>query len=237
MRVRNGFSLVEVLLALAIGGLLLMAASSLLVTISQAWANRPATRDAFDAHVNGVAHFMAAMLEEATVNEQTGAGKRAIGLDRPVGFSESDDPLIRFYLREAPPLFFWPHGPATRVHVYLQVDDRDGLCLLWYSDLQELEKNDKGQRVPEDDDEMFLTSVSPFCEEIYYCYYGEEDAKPDDLKDWEIESDLEENLQSGDFRLPAFVKLVFRWEEEDLERTITLAIDKPAPSGVEEEPK
>jgi len=42
---RKGFSLVEVLLALAIGGLVLMAASSLLVTISQAWANRPATRD------------------------------------------------------------------------------------------------------------------------------------------------------------------------------------------------
>ena len=44
----------------------LMAASALLVTISQAWANRPATRDAFDAHVNGVAHFLTAMLEEAT---------------------------------------------------------------------------------------------------------------------------------------------------------------------------
>ena len=36
----QGFSMVEVLLALAIGGLVLMAASALLVTISQAWANR-----------------------------------------------------------------------------------------------------------------------------------------------------------------------------------------------------
>ena len=66
MRRNHGFSLVEVLLALAVGGVVLMAASSLLVTISQAWANRPATRDAFDAHVNGVAHFLTAMLEEAT---------------------------------------------------------------------------------------------------------------------------------------------------------------------------
>ena len=67
MKKKHGFSLVEVLLALAVGGLVLMAASSLLVTISQAWANRPATRDAFDAHVNGIAHFLTAVLEEATL--------------------------------------------------------------------------------------------------------------------------------------------------------------------------
>ena len=63
---KGGFSMIEVLLALAIGGLVLTAASSLLITISRAWAERPATRDAFDAHVNGVAHFLTAILEEAT---------------------------------------------------------------------------------------------------------------------------------------------------------------------------
>ena len=59
--------MVEVLLAMALGGLVLAAASALLVTLAQAWANRPATRDAFDAHVNGVAHFLTAVLEEATL--------------------------------------------------------------------------------------------------------------------------------------------------------------------------
>ena len=105
MKRKTGFSLVEVLLALAIGGLILTAATSLLVTISQAWANRPATRDAFDAHVNGVANFLTAMLEEATLTDGLNSQKKAITLDRAPGFSESDDPLVRFYLREAPPLF------------------------------------------------------------------------------------------------------------------------------------
>ena len=234
---RSGFSLVEVLLALAIGGLVLLSASALLVTISQAWANRPATREAFDTHVNGVAHFLTAMLEEATVPGLAGNERKAVGLGRPVGFSESDDPLIHFYLREAPPLFFWPYGPATRVHAYLYLDDRDGLNLLWFTELQELEKNDKGKQEPEDEDDLFRTLISPFCSEIYFCYYGDEDAASDDIKNWEIKKGLEENLQTGEFRLPAFVKLVFRWDEEDLERTITLAIDRPSPSGVEEEPK
>ena len=239
MKRKNGFSLVEVLLALAIGGLILTAATSLLVTISQAWANRPATRDAFDAHVNGVANFLTAMLEEATLTDGLNSQKKAITLDRAPGFSESDDPLVRFYLREAPPLFFWPEpgSVASRVHVFLQVDDRDGLRLLWYSDLQDLEKNEKGIREPEDDDELFCTVVSPFCSEVFYCYYGDEDDTEDDLKRWEIVDELEEDIDSGDFRLPAFAKLVFRWDEENLERVVSLAIDRPIPSGIAEEPK
>lgn len=239
MKRKNGFSLVEVLLALAIGGLILTAATSLLVTISQAWANRPATRDAFDAHVNGVANFLTAMLEEATLRDGLNSQKKAITLDRAPGFSESDDPLVRFYLREAPPLFFWPEpgSVASRVHVFLQVDERDGLRLLWYSDLQDLEKNEKGIREPEDDDELFCTVVSPFCTEVYYCYYGDEDDTDNDLKRWEIVDELDEDIDSGDFRLPAFAKLVFKWDEENLERVVSLAIDRPIPSGIAEEPK
>ena len=239
MRAKRAFSLVEVLLALAIGGLILTAATSLLVTISQAWANRPATRDAFDAHVNGVASFLTAMLEEATLAEGLNSQKKAIALDRAPGFSETEDPLVRFYLREAPPLFFWPEpgSVASRVHVFLQVDQRDGLRLLWYSDLQELEKNEKGAREPEDDDELFCTVVSPFCTEVFYCYYGDIDDTEDDLKNWEIVDELEEDINSGKFRLPAFAKLVFKWEEENLERVISLAIDRPIPSGIAEEPK
>jgi len=239
MKRKNGFSLVEVLLALAIGGLILTAATSLLVTISQAWANRPATRDAFDAHVNGVANFLTAMLEEATLRDGLNSQKKAITLDRAPGFSESDDPLVRFYLREAPPLFFWPEpgSVASRVHVFLQVDERDGLRLLWYSDLQDLEKNAKGIREPEDDDELFCTVVSPFCTEVFYCYYGDEDDTDNDLKRWEIVDELDEDIDSGDFRLPAFAKLVFKWDEENLERVVSLAIDRPIPSGIAEEPK
>lgn len=237
MNQNRGFSLVEVLLALAIGGLVLMAATALLVTISQAWANRPATRDAFDAHVNGVAHFLTTMLEEATMSDSTSPGKGTVVLERPVGFSESDDPLISFYLREAPPLFFFPRGSASRVRCYFLLDDQDGFNLLWFTELQELEKNEKGVREPEDEDDLFRTLISPFCTEVFYCYYGEEDALPDDIKDWEIKPELEENLQSGQFRIPAFIKLLFRWEEEELERTVTIAIDRTAPSGVVEEPK
>ena len=48
---------------------------------------------------------------------------------------------------------------------------------------------------------------------------------------------MEEDINSGKFRLPAFAKLVFKWEEENLESVISLAIDRPIPSGIAEEPK
>ncbi|MDG1132330.1 MAG: prepilin-type N-terminal cleavage/methylation domain-containing protein, partial [Opitutales bacterium] len=224
MRRNRAFSLIEVLLALAVGGIVLMAASSLLVTISQAWANRPATRDAFDAHVNGVAHFLTAMLEEATNPKDGSKGNEVVELDRPVGFSDREDPLIKFYLREAPPLFYWPHGLANRVHAYFQFDEGEGFYLLWYSELQELEKSESGELNLEDEDELFRTRISPYLDEVYYCYYGNEDDSEDDQPEWQIESSLEENVKSGKFRSPDFIKIVFSWEEEDLERTITLAI-------------
>ena len=237
MKKQSGFSLVEVLLALAVGGLVLMAASSLLVTISQSWANRPATRDAFDAHVNGIAHFLTAVLEEATLPKKGSDGVDVVELSRPVGFSETDDPLIKFYLREAPPFFYWPHGLASRVHVYFQFEKGEGLYFLWYSDLQELEKSESGELQPEDEDQLFRTLISPYFEEVYYCYYGEDGDTEDEEKSWQIEPDLEENVESGKFRTPDFIKIVFRWDEEDLERTITIAVTKPSPSGIEEEPK
>ena len=84
---------------------------------------------------------------------------------------------------------------------------------------------------------MLKSIISPFCREVYYYYYGEEDDGPDDIKNWEVYSDLQESEKSDEFRIPAFMKLVFRWDDEDLERTISLSIDRLAPSGIEEEPK
>jgi hypothetical protein len=72
---------------------------------------------------------------------------------------------------------------------------------------------------------------------MYYCYYGSEDDGKDDIKEWEISEQLLESDKGEKFRLPTQIKLVFRWDEEDFEKTITIAIDKPIPSGIEEEPK
>ena len=234
---KRGFTMVEVLLALSIGSLVLISATSLLMTISQAWANRPATRDAFDAHVNGVAHFLTALLEEATLAPSSKDGDQAVKLETPIGFGSIDDPLVSFYLKEAPPFFFSPHGKVVKVRTYLFPEENDGLSLLWFSELQELEKNDEGILQPIEEEGLRKTVISPFCKEVFYCYYGEEDDQEDDIKSWDFSRDLQESEKSEEFRIPDFMKLVFRWDEEDLERTISLPIKNHAPSGIEAEIK
>ena len=201
---RRGFTLVEVLLALAISGLLLTAATSLLITLSRAWAERPATRDAFDAHVDGVARFFVSIMDKATMAPGSENAKSPIFLDRPVDFSDVEDPLISFFVREAPPVLVWPHGLAPRVHCYIYFEDGDGLSLLWYSDLQEMEKGESGKAELESEDDLFKTPISKFCQEIEYCYYDKEEEK------WDEEDRLQEDNENDQHNLPDFIRLVFR---------------------------
>jgi hypothetical protein len=79
--------------------------------------------DAFDAHVNGVAHFLDCCFRGGYLACFKSFRGSTIDLQRPVGYSDSEDPLIHFYLREGPPSFSLANGPAGRVHCYFQFDE------------------------------------------------------------------------------------------------------------------
>ena len=48
-------------------------------------------------------------------------------------------------------------GTVSRVHCFFHFEESEGLSLLWYSELRELEKNDEGKMEPEDEDDLFKT--------------------------------------------------------------------------------
>jgi hypothetical protein len=123
----------------------------------------------------------------------------------------------------------------VKVRAYLYPEEGDALSLLWFSELQELEKDEKGNLQPLEEEALMKTIISPFCKEVFYCYYGEEDDEEDDIKTWEISSDLLESEKKDGFRIPEFMKLVFSWDDEDLERTISLPIKRLSSSGIEPE--
>lgn len=62
---KAGFSLLELLLAVALGGLLLTAISFQIVSLSNIWLNR-ADDDFFTEHANGVASFITASFDRAS---------------------------------------------------------------------------------------------------------------------------------------------------------------------------
>ena len=63
-RSRSGMTLIEVVLALAVAGFLLTAATTFVVSISNIWAER-SQRNFFEDHVDGVTEFVNVMLRSA----------------------------------------------------------------------------------------------------------------------------------------------------------------------------
>ncbi len=234
-RKRSGFTLVEVLLALALSSLILVSATSLLVTLSRVWVDRPATREAFDAHVNGVARFLTATLDKVAPNPHS-AKDPIVRLDHPIGSDDDsgEPPLITFCLKEAPPVLYWPREATAGVTCHFSFIKGEGLSILWFSNLQEMEPGEDGKLALKEKEDLFKTLLSPLVTRVTYCYYGEEDDPPEAEKEWVLKEDeLEENLATGKYRLPRFVKLFF--EHEDVERIVTIPIEKAPPHGLRAE--
>jgi hypothetical protein len=154
-------------------------------------------------------------------------------LEHPVGLDEIDAPLISFSLKKAPPVLYWSREATAGVNCSLYFDDSEGLSLLWFSNLQEMEPGDGGKLTLKEEDELYKTLLSPLVVSIAYCYYGEEDDPPEADKEWREEDELEESLSADKYRMPAFLKLFF--EHEDADRTITIPIEKPSPNGLRAE--
>ena len=238
-RSKKGFTLVEILMALSLGGLLLVSAVSLLVSLSSTWANRSQEKQFFETHVHRIGQFLHNVVEESHPDPRLKENTLPIDLQRPVGYSKSDDPLVHFYLREAPPFFYWPGSKEVNgVHAYLLFDESEGLSFLWFTESQELEKNDKGIMEPEEEDELFRSVISKHCVGIEYCYYGEEDAEPGDNMEWDVREELMRSEKDDDkHRLPDFVRLTFQFESEknEFEQEMTLPIKRLLSNGIQED--
>ena len=65
-----------------------------------------------------------------------------------------------------------------------------------------MEKSENGEMQLVDEGQLFRTQISPYFDEVYYCYYGGEDDSIDDEKSWDILPDIEENVETGKFRVP-----------------------------------
>ena len=234
-RKASGFTLIEVLLALALASLVLLAGTSLLVNLSQIWVKRPAARQAFDAHVNGVARFLTATLAKA-VPSPLSPNDPAIRLEIPVG-DLLDEDRITFSLKDAPPMLHWPREATAGITCHLHLKEGEGLSILWFSNLQEMKNSPEGKKVLKEEDELMKTLLSPVATKITYCYYVEQDDPPEKKdKEWEELDELREDSDpTVDKRLlPEFIKLEFEHQDakKTLMKTVSIPIKKPPPNGL-----
>jgi hypothetical protein len=128
---------------------------------------------------------------------------------QPPGFASFRDPLLNLKLSKTPPILVnTDNAPALGVSVFLHHDRDEGLSLLWYSVLQE---------EAEDENDLRRTQISPFVTQIRYIYWDER------FERWEEEETPKEG-DGDEFILPRFIKLIFEYEGETKERTVSIPV-------------
>ncbi len=219
-----GFTLVEMLLALALGGAVMVFATMYVVNLTHIWLEQ-GDDEFFQQHADGVTLFLnnafvRSVGREAARARPGGAGEEqpdeslrrrsgrperedAVSWARPPGYSDFDPPMLSFSLHEAPALLVGESGVMPAVNGYLYYDRGAGMAVLWYSRLQRVETLR----------DVNSTLLSPFITRVEYAYYEREDDR------WELFERPEEDTD-GQYLMPDALQLTFTYEEEEIVRAV-----------------
>lgn len=207
IKARDAFTLLEILLALALVGLLLVALNTFVFSMGELWGRGTDVR-LFDQHVRAVTRFLEEELRAAALPPAARPESAPIGLEEIRPENGMIEHLLTFELPAGSRLFVWPERPLPEVVTSLQVRPNEGLIFLWHS---RLEKNF-------DTDPPRETIVSPMVTTLAYDYF-----EPD-FNRWTTESRLKMD-QQGSPMAPQRLRLTFAYEKMTRESVITL----PAP--------
>ncbi|MBP8257240.1 MAG: prepilin-type N-terminal cleavage/methylation domain-containing protein [Opitutaceae bacterium] len=191
---RSAFTIVEVLIALAIVGLIMIAMNTFVFSMGELWGRGGDVR-LFDLHVRNVSRFLERELQSASFPPNVAAGTGAVSVKEIKSASGLESPLLTFELREGGRLMVWPEQPLPEVICSLAVRDGEGLLLLWHSRLEKRFAEDAPRE----------TSISPWVAAMAYDYFDP------DSKDWKTERTLRRTggLQEG-YDTPQRIRLTFR---------------------------
>lgn len=240
----GGFTLIEVLVALALSLLLLSAATSLLVTFSVLWTQEE-TEPWYNEHVDGLDRFLRASFagghrplqkaSEATEEEppaddegrenppeSPSAEERELETP-PTSEPEEMEPRVR--LRKLP----GERGFADPLVSFELSGDlplmRTGkpqppvvTAYLKFSEEEGLVLIWHGEpEAGRERPDLHSLRLSPYVRAVRFAYFEE------DFKEWEVEEEPRENAQ-GEPELPDFIELELRLEEDDEPRVLTFLL-------------
>jgi prepilin-type N-terminal cleavage/methylation domain-containing protein len=205
----RGFTLLEILLSLALVALMLVALNTFVFSMGELWG-RGSDVHLFEQHARAVTRFLDHELRSAVLPPSSRANATPIALQEirlQTGLTEK---LLTFELPAGSRLFVWPERPLPEVVCSLQAREREGLFILWHS---RLEKNFETDPPRE-------TLVTPLVTGLAYEYYDS------DFNRWTTETAIKLD-NSGNPLAPQRLRLKFAYNKLTRETVITL----PAPTG------
>jgi prepilin-type N-terminal cleavage/methylation domain-containing protein len=204
-----GFTLIEVLLALALLAALLAALNQFVFSVTEAWTKN---RDqfAFVQHTRAVTRHIDELLQIAADSARASnvtAGAPAVTEVRlPEGGTAE---LLAFDLPAGDRLFTWPGRPLPEVQCALAWRKDEGLVLYWKSRLEADFATANSREV----------MVSPFVTALAYDYYDE------NTKLWSTDEELQKD-DDGAYVAPRRLRLRFSRHGQEYEEIITLPTNR-----------
>lgn len=162
---RGGFTLLEILLALALASLVLVGMNSFVFSMGELWGRDSDVR-LFERHVRAVTRFLEEELRASALPPamSTESQREAISVREIRPQNGMMEKLLTFELPGGSRLFRWPERPLPEVVCSFQVRSGEGLVVLWHS---RLEKNFETDPPRE-------TVVTPLVTALAYDYYDAE---------------------------------------------------------------
>jgi prepilin-type N-terminal cleavage/methylation domain-containing protein len=209
-KIPAGFTLLEVLLSLALVSMLLVSLNTFIFSMGELWGQRTDVR-LFERHTNAVTRFLEHELRAAVLPPAARANSTPLALTEITPQGGMAEKLLTFELPAGSRLLAWPDRPLPEVVCSLQAREREGLLLLWHS---RLEKNF-------DTDPPREAVITPLCTALAYDYYDT------DFNRWSTETALKLDA-SGNPLVPQRLRLKFAYGQLTRETVITLPAPTPA---------
>lgn len=201
---RRGFTLIEIVLALALVGLVLMGLNTFIFSMSELWGKNADVR-LFDQHVRAVTRFLQKEMVRATLPPSAAPNATPVGVQPVTPSGGAQENLVTYMQLSGSRILGWPESPLPEVLCSLQVRPDKGLFMLWHSDLENHFNDDPPRE----------TLVSPFVTGLAYDYF---DA---DFNKWTTETVLRTD-NSGNPVAPQRLRVKFTYDRLAREAIVTI---------------
>jgi prepilin-type N-terminal cleavage/methylation domain-containing protein len=203
---RRGFTLIEIVLSLALVGLVLVGLNTFIFSMSELWGKNTDVR-LFDQHVRAVTRFLQKEMVKATLPPAAAPNATPVGVQPITPSGGSQENLVTYMELSGNRILSWPEETLPEVYCSLQVRRDKGLFMLWHSDLENHFNDDPPREA----------LVSPFVTVLAYDYFDT------DFNKWTTETTLRTD-SSGNPVAPQRLRVTFTYEKLTREAVVNVPL-------------
>jgi prepilin-type N-terminal cleavage/methylation domain-containing protein len=190
---RGGFTLIEVVLSMALVALVLVGLNTFIFSMGELWGRNTDVR-LFDQHVRAVTRFLEREMVRASLPPAAAVNATPVGVQPVTPAGHSQENLITYMELTGGRILKWPDNPLPEVFCSLQVRRDEGLFMLWHSDLENHFNDDPPRE----------TLISPFVTALAYDYFDT------DFNKWSTETVIRSD-PSGNPLPPQRLRITFSY--------------------------